>query len=96
MICEKCGKEINELVINKFQYDGSDVDVKVPIVAEDNETGAVYFDDNSNWTGYELTEEEQSECIYCPHCGKFPFEDKEIQVYDIVRVVCFKKERDTD
>ena len=29
--------------------------------------------------------------ITCPHCGKFPFESTEIYVYDIVRVVMFRK-----
>lgn len=34
------------------------------------------------------------ETITCPHCGKFPFIDKEIHVYDIVRIVCFKSEKE--
>ena len=27
----------------------------------------------------------------CPHCKQFPFQSKEVQVYDVVRVVCFKE-----
>lgn len=45
-----------------------------------------------NWTGYDLSEEEMLETITCPHCKQFPFKSKEIQVYDVVRVVCFKAE----
>ena len=34
--------------------------------------------------------------IVCPHCKKFPFHSKEIQVFDVVRVVCFKEEEAVD
>ena len=41
---------------------------------------------------YDLSEEEMFETITCPHCKQFPFKSTEIQVYDVVRVVCFKTE----
>ncbi len=49
------------------------------------------FETTQNWTGYELTEEEMIDGIRCPICGEFPFKHKEVQVYDVVRVVCFKE-----
>lgn len=88
MKCEKCGKEIQQVRINVFRYDGSDVDILVDICEE--ECNAVIFETTENWTDYELTEEEQMDGIRCPICGEFPFNHKEVQVYDVVRVVCFK------
>lgn len=95
MVCEKCGKEIDKVVTNRFDRDGSDYELFYPLIDVDyrelEEDGkAVYFETDQNWTGYELTEEEQIEIIECPYCGKFPFKHEEVQVYDIVRVVCFK------
>ncbi|WP_072684021.1 hypothetical protein [Holdemania sp. Marseille-P2844] len=58
MKCENCGKEVNTLLINKFNQDGSD--------------------------------DEKRETILCPNCKKYPFKDKEIQEYEIVRLVMFK------
>ena len=90
MKCEKCGADIDKLGISMFDYDGSDYRCNMDIAGEDNDTGAVWFDTHSNWTGYELSEEEMIDDIKCPNCGYFPFNHKEVQVYDIVRVVCFK------
>ena len=75
-----------------FNYDGSDNWYKAEIV-ETEEAEAVVMDLNHNWTGYELTEEEQTETIACPHCEQFPFKHEEVQCYEIVRVVCFKTEK---
>lgn len=90
MKCEKCGKEIDKVKINMFLYDGSDFE-KLSNIHE-HEYGAVIFETNANWCGYELSEEEMMEDIRCPHCNEFPFKHKEVQVYDVVRVVCFKSE----
>lgn len=88
--CKKCGKEINEVVINAFTYDGDDIIKNVPF--KQVLTNAIYFETDINWTGYDLTDEERKEGIECPYCKKYPFDDKEeIQIYEIVRVVCFKK-----
>lgn len=86
--CKKCGKIIGSVNVGRFNYDGSDSDIKYSL--NEVEEDAVYFETDANWTGYELSEEEMSETIYCPHCDEFPFNDKEVQVYNIVRVVCFK------
>ena len=88
--CEKCGREICHIITNCFQYDGSDIDFRFPLT-EHPSTKAISFDANSNWCGYELTEEEQREHILCPYCKQYPFKDKEIQVYNIVQVVMFKE-----
>lgn len=89
MKCEKCGKEMYMINVNSFCRDGSDC--FAPHAYEQFDNDVVVIDTTQNWTGYELSEEEMLETITCPHCGKFPFVNKEIQVYDIVRVVCFKE-----
>lgn len=91
MKCEKCGKEIDRLLINKFLRNGSDSTDSV-CIEESAICSAVTFETDANWCGYELSEEEMMEDIQCPHCNKFPFNHKEVQVYDVVRVVCFKSE----
>lgn len=88
MKCEKCGKGIDHLKINVFDRDGSDYDILVPIY-EDEES--VLFETTPNWVGYELSEEEMMDDIRCTHCNQFPFKHKEVQVYNVVRVVCFKE-----
>lgn len=90
MKCEKCGEEISYLLVDVFNRDGSDSDQMLPITECEN--NAAYIETDPNWTGYELSEYESRETIICPHCKQFPFESTEMQVYDIVRVVCFRKE----
>ena len=87
--CNNCGKVIDKVCLSVFLRDGADVDVCYPLI--ESEENAVYVDTENNWTGYELTEDEQREKITCPHCGKFPFKCSEIQIHEIVRVVCFKE-----
>lgn len=97
MKCEKCGKEIETVIVGFFAYDGSDYETEIPL--QECENNAVFVDLDCNWTGYELTEEEQRETILCPHCKQFPFEEKEVQVYEIVRAVMFREcneEREKD
>ena len=88
--CEQCGKEITSVEISVFNHDGSDSIYSVPI--DEAEEQAVFFDTSQNWTGYYLDEEEQIDRICCPKCGKFPFNHREVHVYDIVQVVMFKTE----
>ena len=85
--CEKCGLPINYIMADVFNREGNDAFHKFPL-AEHGQ--AVSFITNSNWCGYELTEEEQIECIKCPHCNKYPFNSTEVQLYDQVEVVMFK------
>jgi len=89
MLCNKCGEEISSVAISTFNFDGSDSRQLVPIV-EDSRYDSVYFETSQNWTAYEQSEEEQRSDILCPHCNQFPFATDEVQVHDVVRVVCFK------
>lgn len=89
MKCEKCGKEIDHLLVNIFNHDGSDRECSEPL--QECEEDAVYFDTSMNWTGAELSEDEQVDTIRCPECGEFPFKSKEIQTYEFIRVVMFKE-----
>lgn len=98
MKCEKCGKETDRLIISVFNRDGSDSDqfalidlVDAP-VDEEGGCDVAILETTQNWTGYGLSEEEMMEVIRCPHCGQFPFKHEEVQVYDVVRVVCFRTE----
>lgn len=92
--CEKCGKEMSYVLVNKFNYSGSDFFLKYSY----NRIGdCISIVADRNWTGYELSEEEMLETIVCPHCGKYPFQSKEIHVCDEVEIVMFPKEnKDVD
>lgn len=91
MKCEKCGRELHYINVGHFNHDGSDSDIECRF--EEQEVDAVVLETDSNWTGYELDEEEQPRTITCPYCGEFPFKSKEIQTYEIVRVVMFKTDK---
>lgn len=90
MICENCGNIISTVEANMFDREGSDYWTHCQInEVPDN---AVYIDLPTYWTGDELCEEEQADCIRCPRCRKFPFRNREIQTYTLVRCVMFKHE----
>ena len=80
------------MYVDMFNYDGSDSRYLYPY--QEMEEDAVVLDLDANWVGYELSEEEMTETITCPHCGKFPFKQEEIQTYEIVRIVMFKSEEE--
>lgn len=94
MKCEKCGREFRTLNVRTFARDGSDYEDECEVGICNDE--AVVVETSKNWCGYELTEEEMPDTITCPHCGKFPFEDKEIHVAEIVQIVMFRKRDDAD
>lgn len=89
--CEKCGREIKSIITNIFTYNGGDWREELEL--EECPVDAVCFDTDANWCGYELEEEEQREQIKCPCCHQYPFENKEIQIHEIVRVVMFKNNK---
>lgn len=89
MKCERCKKDINYIITGRFDITGKDYTEKLDLT--EYEVDAVGFDTDRNWVGYDLTEKEQRETIECPHCHKYPFKNKEIQVYEIVRVIGFKE-----
>ena len=51
----------------------------------------VKLPDDKSWTGYDQDGEDANQDIRCPICGKNPFQNDEIQIFNIVRVVKFKK-----
>ena len=53
--CSKCGKEISSVLVNMFNYDGTDS--FYPYIISECEENAAYVDTTNNWTGYELSEE---------------------------------------
>lgn len=94
MKCAKCGKEITSIGTSRFDYDGSDYDTTLGI-EEHEDYNAVIMETDRSWTGYELSEEEMREHMCCPYCKQFPFGSNEIQIFDVVRIVCFKSEQPT-
>ena len=91
--CECCGRELNYVNVDLFDIQGSDSFERLPLYECDD--NAVYIEPGQIWTGYELSEEEQINTIECPYCNKFPFNEKDIQVEDVVRVVMFKDDEET-
>lgn len=91
MNCEKCGAKITSIKTSRFSFDGSDYDTVLKI-EEDDHFNAVVMETDREWTGYELSEREIRERLLCPYCNQFPFKNDEVQVYDVVRIVCFKQE----
>ena len=89
MKCEKCGHELSTLSVDMFNYDGSNRFVDYTFREEGE--NAVIVETPRNWVGYELLEPEMHETIRCPNCGKFPFENTEVQGCDVVRLVMFRK-----
>lgn len=92
MKCKNCNKEIDSVIISKFTRYGDDYDVRVNF--EECDINAKVIVTDKDWTGYELTEEEQIEDIRCPYCKKFPFKDKEVQVHELIHIVCFDDEKE--
>lgn len=86
--CENCGETLNALAVDVFYHDGSDSWHLLPF--NEYEHNAVELELTPAWTGYELDEEEQMETICCPLCRKFPFKQREIQTYTVIKVVMFK------
>lgn len=85
--CNNCNKEIDSVIINAFNYDGSDSEHRVNFEEYPENAQVITFDES--WCGLDLTEKEQMEEIQCPFCKKFPFRQKEVQVHHYIHIVCF-------
>lgn len=85
--CEKCGADIDHLLVNMFNHEGCDSFRSKPFVVHPE--GAVSITTSPNWTGYELSDEERLETIVCPHCRQYPFVSCEIDVHEPVELVMF-------
>lgn len=91
MICSSCGAEIEHVLIDKFQWDGTDRDELT--VLEDLDDNCYGIATDHNWTGDELDEDDTDiyDTIVCPKCRKFPFKSKEIQRQEIVWITCWNE-----
>lgn len=68
--CEKCGKEIDHVLVENFTYTCHNLYVKAPIIK--TEYAAVEIDVDRNWKGLNLKGEEMYKTIQCPHCRQIP------------------------
>lgn len=86
MKCNNCGTEIDHVLIDEFQYDGTDRDRWA--ILEDLGDNCYGISTDHNWTGDELDDDDSDiyETITCPECKKFPFKSKEIRRQEIVYV----------
>lgn len=89
--CNNCKKDINKILLNRFNYDGSDSEELIEFSEIFNyESRGIVIRTDTNWTGYELTNEERQETISCPYCHKYPFNEKdEIETNEPVEIICF-------
>ena len=92
--CKNCNKELRYIKIDEFDHEGADT-FNIRYFDEEDED-AIVIETTQAWTGYELDEEEQSDTIRCPFCEKFPFYKNEVQVYNVVRLVCFDNDAETE
>lgn len=92
ILCKHCGFPVNEVLCSCFTHEGADSEASFPVEEPAQHPGVAEFFVPTSWTGYDLTTEEQAECILCPHCRKFPFDEKAgINVQTLVSVVCFEE-----
>lgn len=88
MKCEKCGHELDVIAVEVFNHFGENL----PSLQRPRVVGnAVIAETSKNWCGYRLPDEEALDTIRSPHCGKFPFENTELQRYELISLVMFKK-----
>lgn len=90
-ICRHCGKPLEKVNLQCFMHDGSDDSRPTEIYCIKNDKGdfAVSISTNTNWCGYDLTDEERKEDISCPHCGHYPFGSEEIEIHEPVNLCCW-------
>ena len=82
MKCNNCGAEIDHVLIDEFQYDGTDCDRRAILENLGDDTYGLSTD--HNWTGDEVDDEDAFDTISCPKCRKFPFKSREIGRQEIV------------
>lgn len=85
--CCQCGEEIDTIITSLFLDSGKDYDVEIKF--KQVPENAIVFEVGTDWVGYGGMEDTSQ--IRCPKCHKFPFKIEEIQCYEYLRVVCFKK-----
>lgn len=97
VFCSECGKKLEKVNLHMFGFNGGEYEYDAPVdftstLMEDGTLGICICTDTS-WCGCPLSEEEQAENISCPHCGKFPFSNKHIEVEEPNQVIigCWTK-----
>ena len=85
--CCQCNKEITTIITRVFDRDGSDYEKEVNFKQVPH--NAIVFEIGTDWVGYGGMED--TDQIMCPNCRKFPFKSDEIQCYEYLKVVCFRK-----
>lgn len=93
MICRNCGKELNDVLISKFDIEGNDYLVKEKIFDEtyQDDYKVITFFTDADWTGYGLNSEDNINDVCCPNCSKPLF--GEVQYYEKILVVGFCEKR---
>lgn len=86
-ICENCKRKIKEVVVHRFNYDGSDGYTKEPILGG-QDGSCHYLDIDTKATMFEFSNcrEEFIKNISCPLCNKYPFKGS-ISIYKRAHVV---------
>ena len=84
MKCCECGKEIDHVLVNEFQRDGTDRYALRPLEDLGDDCYSVFTD--SNWTGYGQETEDQLVGVCCPECEKFPFKTKDVVESELVQL----------
>lgn len=89
MKCSNCGKNIEHVLVDEFQYDGTDRDTAIAI----NDLGDNCYNITvtHNWTGDGLDDEDVYDTIICPFCRKFPFKSREIQREEAIFLTCWNE-----
>ena len=87
--CNKCGKEISQVHVHYFNFNGGDSYEKIDIVMKENENECNYIQVCENATLNNFLDEyyEFIENISCPYCDKFPFKEIGIQVVEVKHIV---------
>lgn len=100
VFCSECGKKLDKVKLHMFVFgfDGSEYDGLVDFASTlmNDGTLGICINTDTSWCGYNLSEEEQAEVISCPHCGKYPFSIKHIEVVEQNQVVigCWTRKSD--
>ena len=99
VFCSECGKKIDKVMLHKFYFNGNEAESDFPVdfTAQFTDGGdiGICICTDTNWCGYDQCEEDQAQDISCPHCGKFPFSNKHIEVEEPNQVIigCWTKPR---
>ena len=74
--CCHCGETIDSVMLDCFDHDGNDSDVRHEFSLmgyNPSDEPFVEVLTTAAWTGEDLSDEERIEAITCPKCGKHPF-----------------------